>query len=165
MAKKHYKIIHVMADGTELEDITDYVIPAGHQVYNILKAINEKQLEVSWCNTSFRNTTSNYTAVSNEFLDDDELSFKAKGILMVILRNKENWRVYPEEIAKRSKDKVSAVRTGLKELEEHQYIRTYKKGLGDKSGISYFRFCADRKITDEIFEQLKQQLDNELTQM
>lgn len=84
---------------------------------------------------------------------------------MVILRNKENWRVYPEEIAKRSKDKVSAVRTGLKELEEHQYIRTYKKGLGDKSGISYFRFCADRKITDEIFEQLKQQLDNELTQM
>ncbi len=36
-----------MADGTELEDITDYVIPAGHQVYNILKAINEKQLEVS----------------------------------------------------------------------------------------------------------------------
>ena len=36
-----------MADGTELEDITDYIIPAGHQVYNILKVINEKQLEVS----------------------------------------------------------------------------------------------------------------------
>ncbi len=84
---------------------------------------------------------------------------------MVILRNKENWRVYPEEIAKRSKDKVSAVRTGIKELEEHHYIRTYKKGLGDKNGISYFRFCADRKISDEIFEQLKQQLDKELAQI
>lgn len=36
-----------MADGTELEDITGCIIPAGHQVYNILKAINEKQLEVS----------------------------------------------------------------------------------------------------------------------
>lgn len=84
---------------------------------------------------------------------------------MVILRNKENWRVYPEEIAKRSKDKVSAVRTGIKELEERHYIRTYKKGLGDKNGISYFRFCADRKISDEIFEELKQQLDKELTQM
>lgn len=47
---------------------------------------------------------------------------------MVILRNKEDWRVYPEEIAKRSKDKVSAVRTGIKELEEHHYIRTCKKG-------------------------------------
>ena len=84
---------------------------------------------------------------------------------MVILRNKKTWRVYPEEIAKRSKDKVSAVRTGLKELERHQYIRTYRKGLGDKSGISYFRFCADKKITDDIFEQLKQQLDSELAQM
>lgn len=84
---------------------------------------------------------------------------------MVILRNKENWRVYPEEIAKRSKDKLSSVRTGLKELEEHHYIRTYKKGLGDKKGISYFRFCADRKISDGMFEQLKEQLDKELAQM
>jgi DNA-binding MarR family transcriptional regulator len=95
-------------------------------------------------------------------LDDDELSFKAKGILMVILRNKENWRVYPEEIAKRSKDKVSAVRTGLKELEEHQYIRTYKKISKRSDGLQRYRFCADRKISDDIFEQLKQKLDQEL---
>ncbi|WP_205402183.1 BOW99_gp33 family protein [Streptococcus lutetiensis] len=47
MVKKRYKLIHVMADGTERDDITGYVIPAGHQVYNILKAINEKQLEAS----------------------------------------------------------------------------------------------------------------------
>lgn len=162
MVKKRYKLIHVMADGTERDDITGYVIPAGHQVYNILKSINEKQLEASWCSISFRNTTSSYTAVSNEFLDDDELSFKAKGILMVILRNKENWRVYPEEIAKRSKDKVSAVRTGLKELEEHQYIRTYKKISKRSDGLQRYRFCADRKISDDIFEQLKQKLDQEL---
>lgn len=45
MAKKLYKVTHVMADGTELNDITGYVIPAGHQVYNILKSINEKAKE------------------------------------------------------------------------------------------------------------------------
>lgn len=70
--------------------------------------------------------------------------------------------MYPEEIAKRSKDKVSAVRTGLKELEEHQYIRTYKKISKRSDGLQRYRFCADRKISDDIFEQLKQKLDQEL---
>lgn len=45
MAKKFYKVTHVMADGTELDDVTGYVIPPGHQVYNILKSINEKAKE------------------------------------------------------------------------------------------------------------------------
>lgn len=82
---------------------------------------------------------------------------------MVILRNKDDWRVYPEEIAKRSKDKVSAVRTGIKELEEHHYIRTYKRIARRSEGLQRYRFCADRKISDEMFEQLKEQLDKELS--
>lgn len=45
MAKKLYKVTHIMADGTELDDITGYVIPPGHQVYNILKSITKKQAE------------------------------------------------------------------------------------------------------------------------
>ncbi len=82
---------------------------------------------------------------------------------MVILRNKDDWRVYPEEIAKRSKDKVSAVRTGIKELEEHHYIRTYKRIVRRSEGLQRYRFCADRKISDEMFEHLKEQLDKELS--
>ena len=70
--------------------------------------------------------------------------------------------MYPEEIAKRSKDKVSAVRTGIKELEEHHYIRTYKKIVRRSDGLQRYRFCADRKISDKMFEQIKKQLDKEL---
>ena len=162
MAKKHYKIIHVMTDGTELEDITDYVIPAGHQVYNILKAINEKQLEASWCNISFKTLTSSYTAVSNEFIQDKDLSNKAKGLLLVILSNKDEWRVYPTELVKRSKDGLVSVRNTLEELENAGYVRTYKKSLGRGQGVEYFRFCADRKISDEIFESLKTNLNQTL---
>lgn len=79
---------------------------------------------------------------------------------MVILRNKEDWRVYPEELATRSRDKVDAVRTGLKELERAGYIRTYRKSMGRDKGIQYFRFCADRKISEQTFEQLKKQFDD-----
>lgn len=81
----------------------------------------------------------------------------------MILRNKENWRVYPDELAKRSKDNLSAIRSALKELEEANYVRTYAKIVKRKDGLQRYRFCADRKINDKMFETFKKQLDNELS--
>lgn len=57
---------------------------------------------------------------------------------MVILRNKEDWRVYPEELARRSRDSVRVVRTCLEELERVGYVRTYRKSLGRGKGIQYY---------------------------
>ncbi|HHJ6171737.1 TPA: transcriptional regulator, partial [Streptococcus pyogenes] len=34
-------------------------------------------------------------------------------MLLTILRNKEEWRVYPEELAKRHSDGLASVRAGL----------------------------------------------------
>lgn len=90
------------------------------------------------------------------------MSFKAKGILLVILSNKEDWRVYPHELAQRAKDSITSVRTGLEELEQAGYIRTYKKSFGRGKGIEHFRFCSDKKITDEIFKELVIDLEKEL---
>ncbi|WP_375543822.1 helix-turn-helix domain-containing protein [Streptococcus parauberis] len=80
---------------------------------------------------------------------------KEKGLLLTILRNSDEWRVYPEELARRSQDSVSAVRSQLKVLEKHGYIRTYRKSLGGRYGTEVYRFCADRTISDDMFEQLK----------
>lgn len=88
---------------------------------------------------------------------------KAKGLLLVILSNAPEWRVYPDELAKRSKDGLKAVRTGLKELEEAGYVRTYSKIVKRKDGLQRYRFCADRKINDKMFETFKKQLDSELS--
>lgn len=43
--KKQWKprIINVMADGTEIEDLTGYIIPAGHQYYRIIRSIDTKE--------------------------------------------------------------------------------------------------------------------------
>lgn len=59
---------------------------------------------------------------------------------MVILRNKEDWRVYPEELARRSRDSVRVVRTCLEELERVGYVRTYRKSLGRGKGIQYYHY-------------------------
>lgn len=37
------KIINIMADGSVVEDLTGYVIPAGHQYYSIVKRIYTEQ--------------------------------------------------------------------------------------------------------------------------
>lgn len=162
MVKEHYTVINIMKNGEQQDDLTNYVVPEDNPIYDFFIKINEEQLEVSWCNTSFRNTTSNYTAVSNEFIQDKELSLKSKGLLLTILSNKENWRVFPTELANRSKDSEDSIYREIKKLEKSGYIRTYKKSLGRGKGVTAFRFCADRKISDEIFEQFKQQLDKEL---
>lgn len=43
--KKQWKprIINIMADGSEIEDLTGYIIPAGHQYYRIIKNIDTKE--------------------------------------------------------------------------------------------------------------------------
>lgn len=88
---------------------------------------------------------------------------KAKGLLLVILSNAPEWRVYPDELAKRSSDGLAAIRTGLKELENAGYVRTYSKIVNRKDGLQRYRFCADRKINDKMFETFKNQLDSELS--
>ncbi len=81
----------------------------------------------------------------------------------MILRNAPEWRVYPDELAKRSKDGVNTVKTTLKELETSGYIRTYVRSMGRGKGIQRFRFCADRKISNKIFNDLKNQLEKEIS--
>lgn len=37
------KVINVMADGSVVEDLTGYVIPAGHRYYQVIKRIYTEQ--------------------------------------------------------------------------------------------------------------------------
>ncbi|HEL2480575.1 TPA: hypothetical protein TZY47_000692 [Streptococcus suis] len=45
MVQQYYTVSHVMADGTELDDITGYVIPDDNPVYEIFRKINEDRRE------------------------------------------------------------------------------------------------------------------------
>jgi hypothetical protein len=41
----HPRIINIMADGRQIDDLTGYIIPAGHKYYRILKGIYEEEME------------------------------------------------------------------------------------------------------------------------
>lgn len=65
----------------------------------------------------------NYSTVHNGFINDKNLSLKAKGLLLYFLSKPDDWDFYLKEIAKNSKDGVESISAGIKELEEYGYIK------------------------------------------
>ena len=74
----------------------------------------------------------NFTVIDNSYLKNENLSFKAKGILTYFLSLPDDWVVYYDEIISHSKDGIKAFRSGLDELIANKYILRYPvrdKGL------------------------------------
>ena len=63
-----------------------------------------------------------YSTVHNGFINNKNLSFKAKGILLYFLSKPDNWEFYLQEMAKNSKDGVESIKAGISELENLGYI-------------------------------------------
>ena len=63
-----------------------------------------------------------YTSVSRSTINDENLSFRARGILIWLLDKPDDWRVDSEQIAAAAKEGRDAVRTALNELVAAGYI-------------------------------------------
>lgn len=89
----------------------------------------------------------NFTILSNEFLRDENLSLKAKGLLAYILSLPDDWKIYFEEVEKHHNDGVRAVRSAWKELEANGYARTEKLRNGNRIK-EWSKEVADYKFLD-----------------
>lgn len=69
--------------------------------------------------------TDNFTVVDNGYLRDENLSFKAKGILTYFLSLPGDWVIYYEEVITHSKDGIKSFRSGIDELIKEGYIRRF----------------------------------------
>lgn len=67
----------------------------------------------------------NFTIVDNGYLNDPNLSFKAKGILTYFLSLPGDWVIYYEEVIKHAKDGIKSFRSGIDELINEGYIYRY----------------------------------------
>ena len=67
--------------------------------------------------------TSNYTVMSNQHLRDTNLTLKAKGLMSVMLSLPEDWDYNAKGLATLSLGGEDAVKSALKELEEHKYLK------------------------------------------
>lgn len=84
-------------------------------------------------------TTGNYYMAHKGYVEDERLSFKAKGIMSYLFSKPDNWVIYQTEVANSSKDGKSGVRTAFNELLELGYLtrEMSRKENGDFDGYDY----------------------------
>lgn len=68
-----------------------------------------------------------FVMVNKSILDDERISYKAKGILIYLLSKPDDWVIYESEIAKHAPDGIKSVKSGIKELIKYKYIHRFKK--------------------------------------
>lgn len=110
-----------------------------------------------------RNTHENYTQMNNHSAQNGQLSLQAKGLLWVLMTNKETWRPYLEEVSQRSKNGREAHRNAFEELKKAGYIRVYRKSLGRGKGIQNYPLVQDVPISDSYWEYWVNNLEKELS--
>lgn len=90
----------------------------------------------------------NFTIISNDFLRDENLSLKAKGLLSYIMSLPDDWKIYFEELTEHSTDGERSTRAAWKELEIQGYARTTKILDEKKNFKEWVKEVSDFKITD-----------------
>ena len=82
--------------------------------------------------------TSDFTVLSNAFLDDQRLSLKAIGLLSYMLRLPDDWNFTLEWLAGKHKDGLRAIRSAMEELEAAGYVtRGQSREAGKFAGNDY----------------------------
>ncbi|WP_353693047.1 hypothetical protein [Streptomyces sp. RG80] len=63
-----------------------------------------------------------FTQIANALFRDERLSFKAKGLFGLISTHRDGWQVTVTDLTRRGRDGDAAVKSGLKELEQHGFL-------------------------------------------
>lgn len=89
-----------------------------------------------------------YTTVPNALAQDEDLSWKARGLLLFLLSMPDDWKVRTQHLVDQAPDGRHALSTGLEELEDAGYLRREKR-RGDSGEFDGYDFIlSSRPIED-----------------
>ena len=95
----------------------------------------------------FRNKQENkFAVIPNELLSDENLSWKAKGVLSYLLSLPTDWKIYTEEIAKHSTDGIDSLNSTINELINAGYIER-DKIRGTKGRFGGYEYSVYQEVT------------------
>lgn len=80
-----------------------------------------------------------YVVMNNKFLRNKEMSLKAKGALSLFLSLPDNWQYSINGLAAICKESQTAIRSTLKELEEHRHLKRLREQ--DEKGQFKYVYC------------------------
>lgn len=94
------------------------------------------------------NKNKNYTVMSNYHLKDANMSFKAKGLLSMMLSLPDDWDYSIKGIVSISKENKTSIQSALKELEENKYLKRTKK-QNEKGQFEYIYDIYEKPWTEK----------------
>ena len=77
-----------------------------------------------------------YVVMNNKFLRNKQMSLKAKGLLALCLSLPDDWDYSMNGLVAISKENITSIRSGLKELEKHGHLKINKL-KNDKGRFTY----------------------------
>lgn len=117
------------------------------------------------------NKNKNYTVMSNYHLKDANISFKAKGLLSMMLSLPDDWDYSIKGIISISKENKTSIQSTLKELEENKYLkRTRKQNEKGQFGYIYDIYekpwvgkpCIENLVTDNLCTENMPQINTNI---
>ena len=84
-------------------------------------------------------TAGNYFIASKYYVEDEKISWKAKGIMSYLFSKPDDWQIYQTQLEKVSKDGKASVRSTINELINNGYMtrQSRRKTNGDFDGYDY----------------------------
>ena len=76
-------------------------------------------------------TAGEYFTMSNHGINNDALSFKAKGLLAYLMSKPDKWEIRVSDLCKHAPDGEASIRAGLAELEKFGYLARKRENLPD----------------------------------
>ena len=68
-----------------------------------------------------------FTLVRNAAIEDETISYRARGVLVYLLSRPDGWETDSTRLAAKAKEGREAVRTALNELEAARYLKRIKR--------------------------------------
>jgi hypothetical protein len=75
-----------------------------------------------------------FTQIKNDWLRDDRISFKARGLLAYIESHSTGWQISVHWLAAKNPEGKEAIRSAIQELELYGYLKRDQENIGGKFG-------------------------------
>ncbi|MBF9278010.1 conserved phage C-terminal domain-containing protein [Staphylococcus epidermidis] len=93
-----------------------------------------------------------FVTVHKSFVFDNELSAKAKGILLYFLSRPDNWQIYTSEVVKHMNDGQKSINSGIQELIKSKYVHRIQKRT-DNGVFNGYEYLVYEKPTEMPFSE------------